>query len=257
MSQNSGKIAQKENGGIVIIKLNIDGVDYACTPSNGFLLVPSWITPTVVNLDALTGWSGEKDAGTKGTAVGTSAYPVNVGGRIARSFPSDYTNYGGMRYHCNYATDMNSHNFVYAGDLWFDDPAPLGQMELDNNQVTADGRTYIFGCQANNNDGAWDVTEAISASQWVITPAKGCPKTWPAKQWMHFEIASHRDDAGNVTYDAVHFNGATQAIGMTLPASLMLNWKRGDCVVNWQENGALPGAGSIRAYGSNTRVARW
>lgn len=245
------------------IKLNIDGIDYTVTAivppppvsPTGLLLVPVGIVPIVVHLDALA-WLGEHDPATNGTALGATTYPVTIGGRTARAFPSDYTNHGGMRYHCNYASDTTSHNFVYAGDLWFDDPTPLAQMELDNNQVTADGKTYIFGAQCDANSGAWDITRQDTACHWVTTAAKGSPKLWPAKTWLHFEIASHRDDAGNITYDAVHFNGLTRQIGITLPSARNIGWKKGDCLVNFQEGGA-GASGSIYAYGSNMRIARW
>lgn len=251
----------------MIIKLNIDNVDYTVTAivpppppqppisSTGLLLVPASLNPQVIKLDTLA-WSGVHDSATSGSATGLSVYPVTVGGRRARSFVSNYMNNGGLRYHCAYGNDAAAHNFVYAGDLWFDDLTPLAQMELDNNQVV-DDKTYIFGVQANNTSGAWDVTKADTTCHWVPTTAKGSPNAWPAKTWLHFEIASHRDDAGNITYDAVHFNGMTQQIGITFPASLALRWKPlGLLMVNLQLGGALA-SGSILVYGSNLCVARW
>ena len=133
-------------------------------PVSGLVLLPtSGIKPIISELDALTNWAGEWDAATnsggkdaKGNTIpgakGTTSYPVTIGGRQARSFPSDYTNYGGMRYHVQYATDTAARNFIYAGDLWFDGELPA-QMELDNNQVTADKKTVIFGVQCNQNSG--------------------------------------------------------------------------------------------------------
>ena len=253
------------------IKLSIDNgagfVDYQCAPISptGLLLVPADVVPTVIGLDALP-WTGVFDEATKSpatgiaSAAGISSFPVAIGGRAARSFPSTYIANGGLRYHCPYANDTKAHNFVYAGDLWFDDLTPLGQMELDNNQVTVDGKTYIFGVQANNNSGSWDVTstnQVTKACKWNPTAAKGCPNLWPAKQWLHFEIASHRDDAGNITYDAIHFNGTTMALGVTYAASLGLKWAIGVCLVNLQIDGALSSSGSILVYGSNFQMARW
>jgi hypothetical protein len=218
--------------------------------------LPAGVTPTITHLDALTNWQGEHDGATSGTASGTTSYPVSIGGRQARAFPSDYTSHGGFRYHVQYATDLTAKNFIYAGDLYFDSEFPA-QMELDNNQVTADGKTYIYGVQANKNDGKWDITKQDTQCHWVPSSAKGDPTQWPTKQWLHFEIASHRDDAGNITYDAVHLNGVTQQIGTVLPSARNIGWTKGHLLVNLQLGGASSGSGSIRCYGSNLQVARW
>jgi hypothetical protein len=256
-----------------VVKLNIDGVDYTCTavvvdplppppvppvvpPASGLVLLPAGVTPTITLLDALTNWQGEHDGATSGTASGTTSYPVSIGGRQARAFPSDYTSHGGFRYHVQYATDLTAKNFIYAGDLYFDSEFPA-QMELDNNQVTADGKTYIFGVQANKNSGKWDITKQDTQCHWVPSSAKGDPTQWPTKQWLHFEIASHRDDLGNITYDAVHLNGVTQQIGTVLPSARNIGWTKGHLLVNVQLGGASSGSGSIRCYGSNLQVARW
>ena len=244
---------------MTLVKLNIDGVDYAVTPAlspTGLLLVPAGITPVIDKLDALTGWIGVHDAATIGTAAGTTVYPVTVGGRTTRSFSNTYTNFGGIRYHCRYDLDIKSSHFVYAGDLYFDSTVGLAQMELDNNQVTADGKTYIFGAQFNANDGKLDITKTDTACHWVPTAMAGNPKNWPLKTWLHFEIATHRDNLGNITYDAAHFNGITQKINATMPSSLMLGWGVGILLANFQLGGD-GASGSITAYASNLQVAKW
>jgi hypothetical protein len=258
------------------IKLNIDGVDFTVTPvvtpipsplvptvpvvaptaPAGLLLIPSGIAATVVKLDAL-GWVGEHDGATNGTGAGVTKYPLVVGGRAnVRSFSNTYTNYGGFRYHVEYDKDTAHTHFVYAGDLYFDSVAGLGQMELDNNQVTSDGKTYIFGVQCNSNDGAWDITKQDTQCHWIPSSAKGNPKNFPLNTWLHFEIASHRDDVGNITYDSVHFNGATQKINTTLPSARNLGWGLGACLVNFQLGGTGV-SGSIVAYANNLQVAKW
>jgi hypothetical protein len=235
-------------------------------PVSGLLLLPAGVTPVITQLDALTTWQGEWDAATNSGgknaagatipgAVGTTTYPVTIGGRTARAFPSDYTNHGGFRYHVHYGSDTTHKNFIYSGNLYFDGELPA-QMELDNNQVTADGKTYIYGVQCNSNDGFWDITRQDTGCHWQASTAKGNPKTWPTKTWLHFEIMSHRDDAGNITYDAVHFNGTTQKIGTTLASARNIGWGIGSLLVNFQLGGASS-AGSIRAYANGLQVARW
>ena len=252
----------------MIIKLNIDGVDYAVTAivplppppvasPTGLFLIPSGVTPTIVDLDTLD-WLSEKDTGTPGTATGTTSYPVDIGGRTtARLFTSDFTGFGGYRHHVHYANDETADHFIYAGDLYIDSIQPIAQLELDNNQVTVDGSTYIFGSQMNMNDKSWDVCSTNGKNcHWNGSTLIADPSKLLVGEWLHFEIMSHRDSAGNVTYDAINFNGTTTLIGKTYPSSLKLNWSLGACLVNLQlgGNGA---AGSIKLYGSNMQVARW
>lgn len=257
---------------MALIKLSIDGVEYACTPvpspvsKTGLRLVPVSADPTVIvaPLDALATWVGEYDGATQGSANGSTTYPVLIGGRQARKFTSSFTDNGGFRFHTVYGTDTVKKNFVYAGDLYFQAVAGLGQMELDNNQVTADGQTYIYGCQCNANSGAWDITKTIQPvppakegnCAWVPTAFKGSPQRFALNRWLHFEIASHRDDAGNITYDAIFFDGVTALIGTTLPASLSLGWEQGIMLVNFQLGGA-GASGNLTAYANNLQVARW
>jgi hypothetical protein len=246
------------------ITLIIDGVSYNCTPiappppppAFGLFLLPSGVTPTIYSLDSLANWIGVKDSSASGTAVGTTAYPVSVGGRTnAREFTSTFTGNGGFRWSVTYDNDTASDHFIYAGDLYFTSVAGLAQMELDNNQVTADGKTYIFGCQANAADGKWDVTKAVTGSQWVATSAPGNPQTFPLSQWLHFEIYAYRDNAGNITYSAIYFNGTTYQIGVKLPAAESLGWAIGTLLVNFQIGGS--GSGAVTAYASGLEVAKW
>jgi hypothetical protein len=242
------------------VTLTIDGVPYTCTPPvpiNGLHLLPGSVTPKIVSLDALA-WSGVHDAATSGTATGATAYPVTVGGKVARSLTSDYTDGGGIRYHCVYAEgDTVSDHFILAGWLWLDNPATISQVELDNNQVTADGKTYIFGCQANANDGFWDITNMSPSDHWNATPIKTNPKNWPAKTWVRFEIMAHRDSVGNHTYDGIYFNGAAYEIGMTLPGAAVLGWAVGTLLANIQLGGNSGESGSILVYASGLQVAKW
>jgi len=228
-------------------------------PAFGLVLLPAGITPTIVELDALKTWAGEWDNATSGSATGATSYPVTIGGRTARAFPSDYKKNGGMRYHVQYAIDSKAQHFIYAGDLWIEDPTQIAQMELDNNQVDVAQKVYIYGVQANKNSGKWDITKQDTACHWIPSPAKADPTLWPANKWLHFEIASHRDDAGNITYDAVHLDGVTQLINQTLPSArkILPVWGMGHLLVNLQLGGASNVGGSIRVYGNGLKVARW
>ena len=257
----------KEDGTVVTISGTVTGATITEVvpaavpppiPASGFYLLPSGVTPTVVQLDALTTWAGEWHNATSGTATGTTTYPVTIDGRQARSFPSTYTKNGGLRYHVQYAIDTKATHFIYAGDLWIDDPTQIAQMELDNNQVDTAQKVYIYGVQCNKNSGKWDITKQDTTCHWIPSTAKGDPTQWPAKRWLHFEIMSHRDNAGNITYDAVYLDGVTQLINQSLPSArkILPVWGVGHLLVNLQLGGANA-SGSIQAYGSGLKVARW
>lgn len=271
MADNLSLTFTEANGTVVTVTGNIVGGSLVVTPpavvpppvvipppAHGLFLLPAGVTPTISALDAMTNWAGEHDGATSGSATGGSTYPVTIGGRQARAFPSDYKNHGGFRYHVQYATDTTAKNFIYAGDLWFDSELPA-QMELDNNQVDPAQKVYIYGVQCNKNSGKWDITKQDTACHWVPSIAKGDPTQWPIKTWLPFEIMSHRDDAGNIIYDAVRFNGVTQQINTVLPSArkILPAWTVGHCLVNLQLGGASATSGSIRCYGNNLQVARW
>lgn len=267
MSDNLQLTVTKDDGTVVTITGTITGAKISevppaivlpSPPAYGLFLLPAGIVPTISELDALTNWAGEHDGATSGSATGGSTYPVTIGARTARAFPSDYKNHGGFRYHVQYATDTKAKNFIYAGNLWFDSELPA-QMELDNNQVDAAQKVYIYGVQCNKNSGKWDITKQDTACHWVPSVAKGDPTQWPTKTWLPFEIMAHRDDAGNITYDAVYFNGVTQQIGQTLASArkILPPWDVGHLLVNLQLGGSSSGSGSIRCYGNGLKVARW
>lgn len=249
------------------IKLNIDGIDYSVTPtppplsSTGLFLVPPSVTPCTFQLTESPLWKGTPDEATSGTATLTSTYPVTIGGRTARKFQSVFTNNSGARFSCVYDSESTytPMNFVYSGSLFIDGPQPIGQMELDNNEVDpVSGDTYIFGVQQNINSGSWDVTSTdrtVIKCEWHPTQAKGSPANWPTNMWLPFEIASHRDNYGVITYDAVRFNGTTQPIQAIYPASLPLKWAKGIKLVNFQIGGK--GTGTVIIYASNLQITCW
>src|SRR6185437_10333498 len=102
----------------------------------------------IQNLDT---WKSEWDAGTPGSATGTMqlvAAPSISGS--ARQFASSYTNYGGERYHLMVGSDQVATNFVYDAWVYIASPnSDIANIELDLNQVIANGDTVIYGFQCD------------------------------------------------------------------------------------------------------------
>ena len=103
----------------------------------------------------------------------------------------------------------------------------IANIELDLNQVMANGQTVIFGFQCDGWSDTWDYT--INAG----TPQK------PVDQWLHCTPAAtratgrptpgitcrssySRDSQGNVTYQSVWFDGVEQDINATVPSAFAL-----------------------------------
>ena len=83
------------------------------------------------------------------------------------------------------------------------------------------------------------------------------PRTWAANTWHHIQIATHRNNNGDVTYDWVNFDGGHHGIYKTAFSAEKLGWARGSLLVNFQLDGYNSGSGSITAFVHSFRVFRW
>jgi hypothetical protein len=109
------------------------------------------------NLDVATTWPYSQDAGTPGSARGSTVYPATTpSGDDAREFYMTYSSRGGERWHISFAKDANATHFVYDTYLYFTDPSQVANTQLDMNQVLADGRTVIFGTQCSSYSETWE-----------------------------------------------------------------------------------------------------
>lgn len=212
-------------------------------------------------LDGARRWKWNHDPGTPGSSIGSSEYPVAglSSDDSAHKFTVTYSQHGGEIYHLSFARDTAVTHFVYDTYLYIVDPSQLQNVELDMNQVMADGRTVIFGTQCASGTGTWEFTTASNNHpHWHASNVPCNPKAWAAKTWHHIQIASHRDAAGVVTYDWVNvdetFTGFQNASG---PSALSLGWAGGDLLLNFQLDGASANSGSITAYTDKLTIYRW
>jgi hypothetical protein len=204
------------------------------------------------NIQSMNTWTSIHDPGTPGSSSGSTtmtASPSRSGN--ARNFNTSYTHYGGQRYSTNISDNASAQNFVY--DIWVnikDTTLGVKNLEMDLNQVIANGWTVIMGFQCDGWSKTWDYTSNIGTAaspndQWVQSSAKCNPQSWAVNTWHHIQIAMSRDDSGNVTYKTVTLDGTTQTVNATVFSGFALGWAK-TILTNFQVDG-----GTIYAYGSN------
>ncbi|HUD13423.1 MAG TPA: chitobiase/beta-hexosaminidase C-terminal domain-containing protein [Terracidiphilus sp.] len=228
--------------------------DFVIKPSSSGPVVPSTATKSS-GIHLLDTWIYNHDAGTTGTAVGTTSLvgTPSLSGN-ARQFASSYTDNGGEIYSVVYADDTTSMNFVYDGWVWIEAGSSIANLEMDSNQVLANGQTIIYAFQCSGNAGVWEYSGA--GAHWVHSSQPCNPANWETNDWHHVQISYSRDDAGNVTYQSVWLDGNEQAINATVPSTFALGWKVGVVQTQFQMDG-LGTSGSSTVYLDNLTISRW
>lgn len=179
----------------------------------------------------------------------------------ARQFATTYTEEGGERYWVSFGSDTTATNFLY--DAWIYLPssaADIDTLELDMNQVVADGDTVIYGFQCDGNAKTWDYTEnagspASYQDHWVRSEQPCNIRNWAPDSWHHVQIWYSRDSSGNVTYHSVWLDGTEQDIDATVPSAFTLGWAP-VLLTNVQVDGE-GASGSSTAYIDKLTVYRW
>ena len=204
-------------------------------------------------------WAFEKDQAVGGGARGSSVFPATTPlYDEAREFYMTYSQRGGVRWHISFANDTKATHFVYDTYVYIVDPTQVANLELDMNQVMSDGRTVIFGTQCSIYSKTWEYTLVAHGTQWHPSNIPCNPQSWAAKTWHHVQIASHRDDKGNVSYDWVNLDGVhSEFVNATVNSAEALGWQKGTLLINFQLDGANKDGGTITAYAHNVTVLRW
>lgn len=231
------------------------------------VLPPNPATPSGViaanSLQTLSQWAWNSDPGTPGFSIGSSAIVAapSLSG-AARKYSMSFKNLGGEIFHTTFGADPNSTHFVYDVQVMITNPAAVANIEMDMNQVLANGNTVIYGVQCDGYSGTWDYTvnlgtPIIPIDSWVHSNA-ACPRpsTWAPNTWHHIQIAYSRDNAGIVTYQSVILDGVeSDFAGATGNSAFKLGWGS-VLLTNFQLDG-LGTSGSTTAYLDNLTVYRW
>jgi hypothetical protein len=212
----------------------------------------------------LPGWAGATDTsgGGQGGASGATKLlgSPSLSGS-AREFTTTFTNDGDERYFVSFGADTASTHFFYDGWVYVGSPSSdIANLEMDVNQVLANGQTVIFGFQCDGYAGTWDYTENAGTPEapvdtWVHSAQACDPRSWTTDAWHHVQISFTRDDAGNVTYNAVWLDGTEQALNVTVPSAFALGWSS-TLLTNFQVDGVGAG-GSSTVYLDELIVYRW
>lgn len=237
------------------VKLTIASGSAPSIPSNAIAVSGIHTSPN---------WKATFDTGSgSGSATGTMglvSQPSLSG--TAKQFVTTYTNYGGERYSDQFGTDTTATNFLYDGWIYLASPTTgIANIEMDLNQVMANGETVIFGFQCSAWSGTWDYTSNTGTPQkpvdtWLHSNQTCNPKKWTANAWHHVQISYSRDDAGNVTYQSVWLDGTEQDLNVTVPSAFALGWAP-TLLTNFQVDGSTSTSGAATIYMDNLTIYRW
>jgi hypothetical protein len=179
----------------------------------------------------------------------------------AAEFDTSYLDWGGEIYHLSFGTDPVPQNFVYDAEIWIAEGSEIGNLELDMNQVIADGSLVIYGFQCDGDHGTWDYsantgTLGKSKVSWRHSTAPCNPKKWSTNTWHHVQISYSRDDVGNITYKGVWLDGVLANIDATVPSVSSAHWAKGELLTNFQIDG-IGSSGASVVYLDNLTISRW
>jgi hypothetical protein len=229
-------------------------------PPAGPVVPPNAIQ--VSSLQALSNWAAVNDTGGKGTSGGTTSMVSSPSlSSNAREFATNFLNSGDERYFVAFGDDTVSNNFLYDGWVYLASPtSDISNLEMDMNQVMANGQTVIFGFQCDGYSGTWDYTANEGTPQkpsdhWLHSNAVCNLSNWAPNTWHHVQISYSRDNAGNVTYQAVWLDGVEQQLNVTVPSAFALGWAP-SLLTNIEVDG-LGSSGSSTVYLDNLTVYRW
>jgi len=219
---------------------------------------------SVSAIQALSSWNAINDVATGGGSASGAMSVVNspsLSG-FAREFSTAYKDYGGERYDVSFGDDTISTNFLYDAWVYLKSPSTsIANVEMDLNQVLANGQTVIFGVQCDGWSGTWDYTANAGTPEkpvdtWRHSKAACNPHTWTTNTWHHVQISYSRNDSGEVTYQSVWFDGAESNINATVSSAFALGWSP-TLLTNFQIDSYVAGSASSIAYLDNLTIYRW
>lgn len=217
---------------------------------------------TVSDIQTFAKWKGVHDTGTPGTSIGSTSLVTSPSlSGSARQFVTNFTGHGGERYSISFADDTSASNFIY--DNWVyiaGSTSSIANIEMDINQVIANGLTAMLCFQCDGYSNTWDYTlnkgtPERPSSHWVHTPASCNPRSWTANTWHHVQISYSHDDNGVATYNYVTFDGVKSPLNITGLAAKKLGWAP-SISSNFQVDGFGP-VGRNTIYIDNFTLTYW
>jgi hypothetical protein len=217
---------------------------------------------SISSIQALGSWIGVSDSSATGSASGSTRIvgsPSLLGS--TRQFTTNFSNSGDERYYATFGDDTTSTNFFYDAYIYLNNTSSnIGVLEMDLNQVMANGQTVIMGFQCDGWSSTWDYTENAGSptkpvDAWVHSNRYCNPRTWSTNVWHHVQISYSRNSSGQVTYNAVWLDNLEMPINATVPSAFALGWAP-VLNTNFQVDGYGSG-GSSTVYLDGLTVYRW
>jgi len=211
----------------------------------------------------MSNWQAANDTATGGGASWGAMELVSspsLGG-TARQFVTTFSASAGERYDVSFGADITPTNFLYDGWVYFAGSlSTVANLEMDMNQVTANGQTVIYGVQCDGYSGTWDYTVNAGnpwapKDQWWHTSAHCNPREWGTNSWHHIQILYSRNNSGAVTYESIWLDNIESPVNVTVPSSFALGWGS-VLLTNFQVDG-LGTSGTNTVYLDNLTISSW
>jgi hypothetical protein len=211
------------------------------------------------DLDGKASWGQTHDGGTPGTSRGSSVYPATTPVYDdARKFYMTYSDRAGERWSLDFGKDAKSTYFVLDTYVYLPNPSEVLNLEMDINQVTANGETVILSTQCAGVTGTWEAGYTSGKlDHWWASKIKCNPKAWTPNVWHHIQIGMHREPNGVVSHDWVNFDGTHNAWGYVRESAHFLGWAPAVMDVQYQIEGANSSSGSVTSYIHKLTIYRW
>lgn len=216
---------------------------------------------TVSSLQTEDAWRDFHDRSTPGGSSGAMSIvsSPSLSGQ-ARQFVTSFSKSGGENYNLIFGNDDTSTNFFY--DAWVyltSSTSNMANLEMDINQVLANGDTVIYGFQCDGYSNTWDYTANVGSlakphDTWKHSGVACNVANWAKNTWHHVQIGFSRDDSGNVTYQSVWLDGTESTINATVLSSFALGWAP-VLQTNFQVDGRGSGKNTILL--DELTISRW
>ena len=244
------------SGAVCLSNMNVNVVPPATSA------VPS-IARVSRSIQAMSNWEAANDTATGG---GSSTGLMELVGApslsgSARRFVTSFSNAAGERYDVSFGADIAAENFLYDGWVYIaGSSSMIANLEMDMNQVTANGQTVIYGIQCDGYSSTWDYTANTGSpskpvDKWFHTTAHCNPREWGTNSWHHVQLLYSRNLLGQVIYKSIWLDNIESPLNVTVPSTFALGWGS-TLLTNFQVDG-LGASGTSNVYLDKLTVYRW
>ena len=250
-----------ENGAACVTDIAIT-VKAGTVTKSGDPVIPSFAV-TVSSIQAMGNWKATHDSGGPGTSYGSAkivSSPSLHGS--TRRFVTQYSDSGDERYSVSFSDDTNSTNLFYDAWVYLTASAShIANLEMDVNQVMANGQTVLIGVQCDGYSGTWDYTVNWGTAKdprphWANKSGTKCnPRDWTRDRWHHVQASFSRNDSGTIRYHSVWLDGVESKLEATAFGAADLGWGP---VINTQfQVDGLGSSGTTTVYLDSLTISRW